>query len=142
MDIVVKKNSRKKKREKNRAQKKYVKFAKEYLSKIVPGSYVIDCRMHPCVVTEVDYCYGPYWPEDFEAKSLLNGVWTSCSTRHCGPEIITKEQAEHMVKVFKEKDFYEMLKVGGYSDAEVEQYKELDKTWNFDKGEKTPYRET
>lgn len=133
---------RKTKRAKNRRRKEFTKHGKKVLSKIVPGSYVIDCRYHPCIVTEVDYSYGTLWPEDFEAKSLLNGVGSSCSSRHCGPEVISKEHALIMVKVFKEKGFFEMLRlVEGLNDAAIEHFKELDKSWNFDKGESMPYRE-
>lgn len=62
------------------------------------GKYVIDCRGHPCIVTEVERYTDDLYGNGIYVKSLIDGSPNSCSLLHCAPQPISKQRAEHVAK--------------------------------------------
>ncbi len=103
-----------------------------YLKKAAYGKYVIDCRYHPCRVTEVTFdrnrCQG-----DCTVISLITETPSSCDFFHCGVEPISESKAFEMAAFAKANTWNDYLeKYHGYSDEELKHYDELNKVWNFE----------
>lgn len=88
-----------------RADKRYVN---QFAAAMRRDRYVIDCRMHPCKVTDIVYitrCHDAY----LEVESLLNGKASACSLRSCGIESISKQKAEDLATYHKSHSWDEYL---------------------------------
>ena len=57
------------------------------------GKYVLDCRGHPCIVTEVEFYSSDLYGNGVFVKSLFDDSTCSCSLLHCRPEPITEKEA-------------------------------------------------
>ena len=112
-----------------RQRKRYMNYM---IKRLHFGMYAVDCRYHPCIITELDLqC------EDISVKSVLDGTPCGCSIFHCGPLPITQTEA------FERRDFIRsdgwdayLKKYEGYTDAALEEFHKMDAVWNFNKGDK------
>jgi hypothetical protein len=115
--------------------RKLKRLMNQYMKRINYGKYFIDCRYHPCKVTEYfirsEDPYGSY----VDGISLVDNSGTSCSCYYCRPEPISKELALEMSEFAKNNNWNEYLtKYLGFSTDAVNQYNKLDEVWNFNKG--------
>lgn len=78
------------------------------------GRYVIDCRGHPCRVTQV-WDEGPY-RGSVSLVSIINGSTWGCSFNSCAPLPITKEFAESLKEPWYHWDEYPEINYRKYRD--------------------------
>ena len=113
---------------KNRRKNKH--YLNHLSSKLKVGMFVEDCRYHPCVVTERDHVNF-----DFRCTSLVSGRPNGCSMSHCGPVPLSKTEAYERADCMKQHGMEAYLRrYCGYNDAAIDDWREQDKVWNFDKG--------
>ena len=96
------------------------------------GKYVIDCRNHPCIVTETHF-YGDIYGDDIEVQSLVTGTMGSCSLFHCGPEPISKAEAFERAELAK-RDGWEayLKKFSGYTEEDLLAWRKMQAIWGFE----------
>ena len=91
-----------------------------FCRKFPVGSYVEDCRFHPCIVTKNDGL------GDIEVISLCNSTFNSCSLYHCGIVRLTEEQVREYIKAYKEGGNKALAMKNGWSEKD---YDEFEKEW-------------
>lgn len=116
-------------------RRKDKRYRNYMMRKLKVGMYVEDCRYHPCIVTAQEYDKDDPRGCGFDAESLVNGKPISCSIFHCGPVPLPQTEAYERTAVMKEQGMEAYLRIyHGHTDADIEEYRKLDATWNFDKG--------
>lgn len=115
-----------------RDKRRFKRTINWYAKRVRVGSFVCDCRYHPCVVTKA-YLY----PEDpfessIECVSLIDGGQSACSMLHCGPEPITEDVAKEGARIAKEAGFDAFLRFRGFSQEAVDWYNDMTRKWSMD----------
>ncbi len=106
--------------------------------KLKYGMYVIDCRDHPCIITEgARAWYQDLYGSEFACRSLVTETPNSCSVMHCGPEPISESLAKKMAEYWKQNGTTAYLtKYRDYTPDALAEYENLDKIWHFETPER------
>jgi hypothetical protein len=73
------------------------------------GKFVIDCRGHPCRVTEVDRYTDNMWQNGCTVVSLIDGTSSGCSYMHCGLEPLSETIAKSIKEPILSQEQYDAL---------------------------------
>lgn len=85
---------------------------------IKKGDFYIDCAYHPVLCFESD-------PKNDNlcGMSLVDGSTPrSCSFRHCAPEKITKQRAEELADIWKERGERAVMIYMGWSEKDADEF--------------------
>ncbi|SRR5258706_15641119 len=73
------------------------------------GKFCLDCRGHPCIVTEVEFYSSDLYGNGIIVKSLLDGIEGSCSLLYCRPDPLTESQAKSIKEPVLSQEAYNAL---------------------------------
>lgn len=97
------------------------------------GTYVEDCRYHPCIIVRRNFPLDDFSDSEFSALSLVNGVTNNCSVYHCGPVPLSKADAEERAHFMKERGMEAYLRrYVGFTEENIEKWREVNKIYNFE----------
>lgn len=114
-------------------RRKDKRYMNHLIGKLKVGTYVEDCRYHPCLITERTVRKRDIEFSDFQCVSLVNGKPNGCSMYHCGPVPLSREEAYARAEFMQQYGMEEYLRrYQGYTDEDIAHHRELNAVWHFD----------
>lgn len=111
-------------------RRKTKRIVNQLRRKLKHGSHLIDCRNHPCIVTQTYWTPGDLYGNSIQVESLVDKTPNSCSLLYCRPEPIEKQNALERADFMKKHGTIAYHKK--YDPAfDEEGYKKLSLAWKW-----------